>query len=378
MSDTSTPEQPTMSTILNLPIEMLSEIVEHLDDDDLPNFRLTSKILSRVGVDRFAKAFFRERVYKLSPSGIKALQQVSEHPALARRITSIVIAQRNCHELANYHNQINEAFRNLSLLGNNVSIGVRRTIGGLDDDDVEGISRNMLGFLQSRIIEAAVQTRLSVQGILVDVPAYEGLRPQRTNPALWPRHFPSARSREQSVSPNKAKILPSKNFTVRFIGAVAEPKPNTPDSEVKGYLAYTHDGGHLKGHNFTYFQVRYLDRYWENLRDIRLHKCDIERVWFWECVVTPHARTLKHLELDDVHIYKHLPPDTLGMIRATWRNFFYLLDPALELTSCRFNNLWVGKFDCWLAPGNCVEVTGVEEVKFAMQELAAGRMGAAS
>lgn len=90
----SAPEGTAATTnahIPELPNEVLCSIAGFVDDAGIPNLRLAAKVFHYITAERFATVFFQDRAYELSPAGLKALVEITEHPVFAPHIRTVII-----------------------------------------------------------------------------------------------------------------------------------------------------------------------------------------------------------------------------------------------------------------------------------------------
>lgn len=82
-----------------LPIEILRPIIEQLDSDDLPRFRLTCKLLNQISWPLWANVKFRTIEVKLSPRRLQHLHGVANHPRLAPYVQELLISHPELYGL---------------------------------------------------------------------------------------------------------------------------------------------------------------------------------------------------------------------------------------------------------------------------------------
>ncbi|CAD0097876.1 unnamed protein product [Aureobasidium mustum] len=155
--------------IPHLPNEILYEIVSYVNDEDILNLRLSAKVFQSITAGRFASTFFEDRAYELSAKGLKALVKITEHPIFAPHIRTVVIGHGGKHSSAKYHNLLEQAFQNLAIIGNPISLGLRRvrTSHNNEPDDLKA-ARPMVRFLEDKMLVAAVRAQMRLENLVSD------------------------------------------------------------------------------------------------------------------------------------------------------------------------------------------------------------------
>ncbi|KAI5207372.1 hypothetical protein E4T39_01842 [Aureobasidium subglaciale] len=154
-----------------LPNGVMYMIGENVDDEDLKNLRLSAKVFHDGTATRFATTFFEERAYELSPKGFKALVDITEHATFARHIKTVIICHGGGkHSATKYHSLIQLAFRNLAVLGNTISIGLRRVKTSHNyQSSLHAGSWPMMRFLEEKMLPAARRVKLALGCVVTDM-----------------------------------------------------------------------------------------------------------------------------------------------------------------------------------------------------------------
>lgn len=176
--------------IPHLPNEILYEIAGYVDDEDILNLRLSAKVFQSITADRFATTFFEDRAYELSPKGLEALVKITEHAFFAPHIRTVVIGHGGKHSSAKYHALLEQAFQNLAIIGNPISLGLRRvrTSHNYQPKDY-CVGYQMQRFFREKMLSAASRAQMSLGNIVADVQTSSQNRLLPSNSQYWSGHF---------------------------------------------------------------------------------------------------------------------------------------------------------------------------------------------
>lgn len=78
-----------MTTILNLPSELIADIVSYLDTDDVFSTRRSNRGLERASFAHFGKRFFRKKGYMITKESIEVLKAIAAHTELRKYVQHI-------------------------------------------------------------------------------------------------------------------------------------------------------------------------------------------------------------------------------------------------------------------------------------------------
>ena len=73
-----------MTGFLDLPSEIISQIIAYLNDNDFRTSRLTSSSVERSTLSLFSKRFFRKRGFLTTSPSLQTLQNISQHPTIRK------------------------------------------------------------------------------------------------------------------------------------------------------------------------------------------------------------------------------------------------------------------------------------------------------
>lgn len=173
--------------IPHLPNEILCEIASYVNEEDIPNLRLSAKVFRSITADRFATTFFENRAYALSDKGLEKLIEITKHPIFASHIRTVIIGHGGKHCSAKYHNKLKRAFQNLATIGNTISLGLRHMHTPLHYDKYShAISDPMMKFFEEKMMAAVDYSQMPLKNLVVDLQKPPGF-PRRWEQGFWHR-----------------------------------------------------------------------------------------------------------------------------------------------------------------------------------------------
>ncbi|KAI4726834.1 hypothetical protein E4T49_05379 [Aureobasidium sp. EXF-10728] len=323
--------------LAHLPNEILCEIAGYVNDEDVPSLRLSAKVFQHITADRFATTFFEDRAYELSPNGLKALVKITEHPVFAPYIRTVIICHGGKRSSAKYHALLEEAFKNLAIIGNAISIGLRRvrTSHNYEPNPLIG-SHRMAGFFDDKILATAIRAQMPLRNLVSDVQTTSQNRSFPSVSQDWPYHLLSRCS------------IGATGYS-HFDGIqIKSDSRNTDSSELGEILINIHDK-RLKG-------TRVCTEIWAQL-------------FFLGDILKITGNQLETLELYDVRLMKFS-----GRLNATWKSMFRQQTTSQTgLKSCKLGKLWTGTDRLWLEGGDkTIKASTRAQVTTVLSNLAAG------
>lgn len=91
-SGLSTSRSHTMTSLLDMPLELLVQISTYVTTPDLSALRLTCKQLERSLWEWFADEFFVKKQFMITHPSLQALVDISHHPSLSKKLRYIIIS----------------------------------------------------------------------------------------------------------------------------------------------------------------------------------------------------------------------------------------------------------------------------------------------
>lgn len=82
----------TMTSLLDMPLELLVQISTYVTTPDLSALRLTCKQLERSLWEWFADEFFVKKQFMITHPSLQALVDISHHPSLSKKLRYVIIS----------------------------------------------------------------------------------------------------------------------------------------------------------------------------------------------------------------------------------------------------------------------------------------------
>ncbi|KAI4723644.1 hypothetical protein E4T48_00291 [Aureobasidium sp. EXF-10727] len=323
--------------IAHLPNEILCEIAGYVNDEDLLSLRLSARVFQYITADSFATAFFKDRAYELSPKGLKALVKITEHPVFAPHIRTVIIGHGGKCPSAKYHALLEEAFKNLAIIGNAISIGLRRVCTSHNyEPKIYLASHRMADFFEAKMLAAAIRAQMPLQNLVADIQTTSQNRSLPSISPDWPYSLSSRFSRGDTAYSH-------------FDGMqIKSDSKNTESSKSGEILINMHDK-RLKGTRVDTEIWDPLPFYWSrhflnNLREIHLENCEVCSLLLMNTLVAT-GNQLESLVLYGVRLRP--------FYFDTWQSVFrQQVLYYTGLKSCRLGKLWSGTGSLWLEGGD--------------------------
>ncbi|KAI5207432.1 hypothetical protein E4T39_01845 [Aureobasidium subglaciale] len=346
----------TSMHIPHLPNEVMCIIGSHVDVADLPNLRLSAEVFREGTAARFARIYFQDRVYKLSPVGLQALVKITEHAFFAHRIKSVVLGYGDrIRGNAKYYSLLDQAFSNLAANGNIVSVGLRSLHATTISRHASGVALSkMWQFFDGKMLAAANKAQLRIDQIIID----EGIAPSSLN---LPPHITW-----QDYFVNRAR---SEKDRIRFSGFRIRTPSTDPRTQLVGEVSIpTCDHGGLEATRARLLNSLSFNRMqYPSLTKVYLHGCEMQYIWLWR-LLRHNTASLEHITLYDI---KLIPRTST----RSWRMTFALIVEAWapRLKSCEIGKLWDENGNIWLEGGNkTIKASTAAQVETVISKLTAG------
>lgn len=344
--------------IAHLPNEILYEIAGYVNDEDILSLRLSAKVFQYITVDRFATTFFEDRAYELSHNGLKALVKITEHPVFAPYIRTVIICHGGKRSSAKYHALLEEAFKNLAIIGNAISIGLRRVRTYHNYEHQTYLAwRPMVEFFEDKMLATAIRAQMPLQNLVSDRQTTSQNRSLRSISPYWPSNLLS-------------RLSSGVRGFSHFDGIQIKSDPGTShSSELSRILINIHDKQLKATGVYAAMWARLPDHLINNLREIHLESCEV-RSWFLARTLLATRGQLESLAFHDVHLVKHFYSDR----KTTWKSVFkQLATSPTGLKSCKLGKLWTERGSLWLEGGDeTIKASTRAQVTTVLSNLAAG------
>lgn len=207
--------------------------------------------------------YFQDRAYELSPQGLKALVEVTEHPSYAQHIRTVVVIQGGRNGPAKYHGLIDQAFKNLAAFGKPISIGFRyaQITRNFQTSWISAVT-SINKFLRDTMLAAANRTTMLLGPVIVDVEiSREGWRNLQTLRGLYITTTAAA-----SYSILEAQAGLPQGLKVQF------PSEHW-GSDASSHILVTDNSKRLEVRNIPFNEVRIFCHLFKNLREIVIDSC---------------------------------------------------------------------------------------------------------
>ncbi|KAI5250412.1 hypothetical protein E4T43_00364 [Aureobasidium subglaciale] len=314
-----------------LPNEVMCMVASHVDVADILNLRLSAKVFREGTAARFAKIYFQDRVYELSSVGLGALVKITEHPVFARHIKSVVIGFKDRRGTPNYYSLLDQAFSNLAIHGNIISIGIR----GLHTSPtsrciLRASLEKVWQFFDKKMLVAASEAELRIDRVIADLQG-----PYPTRALAWVPDFVHYACRY------KARIGHS--------GLQIHVPSSKRGDHLSGRLTITApDYSRLEATQACLQSSFPFDSLLRTIiKKVYLHGCDMEDDSLVD-LLHRNLRWLEHITLCDIRLLAE--GSTPG---PTWPRVFTAMKyDCTSLETCEFGELQDTSGNTWLEGGN--------------------------
>ncbi|KAF1354670.1 hypothetical protein BDV97DRAFT_88153 [Delphinella strobiligena] len=120
----------SVKALTDLPVELMQEIIGHVNIADLPALCFTNRCLRAETQTFFRKAFFTKRRHEVTHKSLTALHDITRHEVFRDDLNSIIFKSVSHVDLEPEHEKIIlGVFRNLHTRGIRFSVGVDAAVG---------------------------------------------------------------------------------------------------------------------------------------------------------------------------------------------------------------------------------------------------------